>query len=108
MAGFATTAAYFEALADKTRGDDDRRKLLLEVAGFYHSLAKVVPGIPAGQKLDGKESPSRVLPADRWRARAEECRTLADCFTDEDTQRQLRALADGYDRMVEAAEQTRR
>jgi len=42
--------------------------------------------------------------AHRWHARAEECRTLADCFTDPTCRRQLRKLAQDYERMAEAAE----
>jgi hypothetical protein len=40
--------------------------------------------------------------AERWKARAEECRTLADCFTDPTCAAQLRRLAQSYDQMVQA------
>jgi hypothetical protein len=36
--------------------------------------------------------------------RAEECRMLADCFTDPTCRGQLTRLAQDYDRMAEAAE----
>jgi hypothetical protein len=45
-----------------------------------------------------------VTRAERWKARAEECRTLADCFTDPTCRRQLMELAQDYDRMAKAAE----
>jgi hypothetical protein len=45
-----------------------------------------------------------VTRAERWKARAEECRTLADCFTDPTCRGQLRRLAQSYDRMAIAAE----
>jgi hypothetical protein len=36
--GFASTAVYFEGLAEKERRDPDRRTRLLEMARFYRSL----------------------------------------------------------------------
>jgi hypothetical protein len=45
-----------------------------------------------------------VTRAERWKARAEECRTLADCFTDPICRGQLTRLAQGYDQMAVAAE----
>jgi hypothetical protein len=41
--------------------------------------------------------------AARWHARAEECRTLADCFTDPICRGQLTRLAQSYDQMAVAA-----
>jgi len=100
--GFASTAAYFERLAQKEVRDYDRRQRLLEMAQFYRSLAGIIPGMPDGYKVsDGVGWP--VTRAQRWRARAEECRTLADCFTDQTCRGQLRGLAQEYDRMAEAA-----
>ncbi len=59
--------------------------------------------VPDGYKvIDGVGLP--VTRAPRWRARAEECRTLADCFTDQTCRGQLRGLAQEYDRMAVAAE----
>ena len=55
----------------------------------------------------GYESNSATLPvtrAERWKARAEECRTLADCFTDPMCRGQLMRLAQSYDQMAVAAE----
>ena len=44
--------------------------------------------------------PVRARRAERWRARAEGFRVLADCFTDPACRAQLRRLAEGYDRMA--------
>jgi hypothetical protein len=100
--GFASTVVYFERLAQKEARDPDRRQRLLEVAGFYRSLARIIPGIPTGYKSNGAALP--VTRAERWKARAEECRTLADCFTDPICRGQLTRLAQGYDQMAVAAE----
>ena len=88
--GFASTAVYFERLAQKEMRDYDRRQRLLEVARFYRSLAGIIPGMPTGYKTN--DVGLRVTRAQRWHARAEECRTLADCFTDPTCRRQLRKL----------------
>src|SRR5262245_12583535 len=49
--GFASTAAYFERLAQKEVRDYDRRQRLLEMAHFYRSLAGIIPGMPDGYKV---------------------------------------------------------
>jgi len=101
--GFASTAAYFEALARRVRDKDpDRRQHLLEVAGFYRSLARIVPAMPKGYRTNGAAPPHTR--GQRWRARAEECRTLADSFADPTCRRQLTELAQDYERMALAAE----
>ena len=46
MPGFASTADFFEAHAKRER-EHERRQRLLEAAGFYRSLAEIIPGIPA-------------------------------------------------------------
>jgi len=97
--GFASTAAHFEALARKAR-DQDQQQRLLQVAGFYRSLAQIVPALPAGFQW----AAGGLSRAERWKARAEECRTLADYYTDPTCRAQLTRLADGYDRMAIAAE----
>jgi hypothetical protein len=99
--GFASTAAHFELLADKAR-DEDQRQRWLEVAGFYRSLAQIIPAMPNDYKHNGQVPP--LTRAERWRARAEECRSLADCFTDPTCRRQLIDLAAGYESMAAAAE----
>jgi hypothetical protein len=101
--GFASTALYFERLAQKERRDVDRQRWLSELAGFYRSLAKIIPGMPSRYKHNNGVGPP-VTRAERWHARAEECRTLADCFTDQTCRGQLRGLAQEYDRMAVAAE----
>jgi hypothetical protein len=99
--GFRSTAVYFEWLAQKETRDYDRRQRLLEVARFYRSLAGIIPAMPTQYKI--KVGPSLTL-AERFRARAEECRTLADCFTDPTCRERLTRLAQSYDRMAVAAE----
>ena len=98
--GFRSTAVYFEWLAQKETRDYDRRQRLLEVAGFYRSLAGIIPAMPTQYKI--KVGPS-LARAERWHARAEECQTLADCFTDPTCREQLRQLAQSYDQMAVAA-----
>lgn len=98
MPGFASTAAYFEARAGKER-DPHEREFLQEVAGFYRRLAGIAPDFPAGYK-----SKSHYGYANQWRARAEECRAMADHFTDPTCRAQMARLADSYDRMAVAAE----
>src|SRR5262245_49764737 len=78
--GFASTAAYFKRLAQKETRDDDRRRRLSEVAGFYRSLAEIIPDMPIGYKNNNGSTPP-LTRTQRWHSRAEECRTLADCFT---------------------------
>src|SRR5215831_11720993 len=53
-------------------------------------------------KINGAALP--VTRAERWKARAEECRTLADCFTDPICRGQLTRLAQDYDQMALVAE----
>src|SRR5215831_17197904 len=72
--GFKSAAVYFEWLAQKETRDYDRQQRLLEVAGFYRSLAGIIPAMPTQYKI--KVGPS-LTRAERWHARAEECRTLA-------------------------------
>jgi len=74
---------------------------LSEVACFYRSLAGIIPAMPTQYKI--KVGPC-LTRAERWHARAEECRTLADCFTDPTCREQLRQLAQSYDCMAVAAE----
>ena len=101
--GFASTALYFERLAQRERRDDARRRRLPELAGFYRSLAQVIPGMPIGYKNnDGSKLP--LTRAQRLRFRAEECRTLADCLTSPTCCKQLTELAQSYEDMAVAAE----
>jgi hypothetical protein len=75
--GFKSTAVYFEWLAQKETRDYDRRQRLSEVARFYRSLAGIIPAMPTQYKIKVRPSLTR---AERWHARAEECRTLADAL----------------------------
>jgi len=101
--GFASTAVYFERLAQKEVRDYDRRQRLLEVAHFYRSLAGIIPSMPDGYKHNNGIGPA-VTRAERWHARAEQCRTLTDCFTDPTFHEELTRLAQDCDRMAVAAE----
>jgi hypothetical protein len=101
--GFASTALYFERLAQKEGRDVDRQRRLSELAGFYRSLAKIIPGMPSRYKHNNGVGPP-VTRAERWHARAEECRTLVDCFTDPTCREELTRLAQDYDCMAVAAE----
>ena len=98
--GFKSAAVYFEWLAQKETRDYDRQQRLLEVAGFYRSLAGIIPAMPTQYKI--KVGPS-LTRAERYHARAEECRTLADCFSDPTCREQLRRLAQSYDCMAVSA-----
>jgi hypothetical protein len=91
MSGFASTAAFIEALARRER-EPGRRQRLLEAAGFYRSLAEIIPKIPAGYKSNG--APPALSGAERWAARARQCRTLADHSHDADCRAKLIGLAE--------------
>jgi len=97
--GFAATASYFELRARRSR-DPDAQKRLQEVAGFYRKLADIAPDFPPGCIVDYK----RLFEVNRWKARAEECRTMADSFTSPTCRQQMAQLADTYDRLAIAAE----
>ena len=45
------TAVYFGWLAQKETPDYDRRQRLLEVAGFYRSLAGIITAMPTQYKI---------------------------------------------------------
>jgi hypothetical protein len=91
MPGFASTADLIEALARRER-EPGRRQRLLEAAGFYRSLAEIIPNIPAGYKSNG--APPALSGAERWAARARQCRTLADHSHDPDCRAKLIGLAE--------------
>jgi hypothetical protein len=85
--GFESDAAYFDIVARDARDPADRR-YLREVAKKYRSLSK-----------NGGASVTRSR-REHWRHRAEECRTLAEQFTNATCRTQLQRLADTYDMMV--------
>ncbi len=43
-----------------------------------------------------------------WRARAEECRAIADTFENPETRAKMHLVADDYERMAESAERRER
>jgi len=51
---------------------------------------------------------SHILSGKSWRARAEECRAIADGFENPETRAKMLAVAAGYDRMAESAERRER
>jgi len=96
--GFATTASYFEERAAKARHPSSR-ELFKEAASFYRQLANVAPGFPPGW------DPRKVrLHLDPWRSRAEECRTMAELFSDATCRERMMRLADTYDRLAALAD----
>jgi hypothetical protein len=40
----------------------------------------------------------------KWRARAEECRTIAECCNNAETRETMLRMADGHERMAEHAD----
>ena len=74
----------------------------MEWAGFYRSLARIIPSLPTG--YDSNKAALPLTRAERWKARAEECRTLADSSSDPICRAQLTRLAQTYDQMAVAAE----
>jgi len=85
--GFESDAAYFEIVASQSKDPSDRRNLR-EVAKKYRSLSR------------NAKMPLLVSRRQHWQHRAEECRTLADQFTNAACRAQLQRLADTYDMMV--------
>ena len=81
---FEGDAAFFDAAASRAGNPDDKVELHL-VAETCRALGK----------LDLPET--APLPAERWRFRAEECRTLADQFSNAECRQQLTRLAATYD-----------
>jgi hypothetical protein len=95
--GFASSAGYFEQRALRAR-DDNERQRLLEVADFYRSLARITPALPHGFRLNGSAPANTRF--QRWEARAEECRVLAEHFKDPQCRQQLVRLAETYDKLA--------
>jgi hypothetical protein len=96
--GFANAAAYFESRAHKAR-DLDEKQRLTEIAGFYRRLAGITSDYPPGYKANGATGR-----ASRWKARAEECRAIADGLSHPQSRAQMLDLADTYAVMAKAAE----
>src|SRR5262245_13814339 len=96
--GFAQTAAFFEARAGRARDPDDRQRLL-DVAGFYRKLARITPGFPPGCKAHDSKGG-----ANAWKARADECRAIADHLSNPNSRAPMMRLAETYDALGVAAE----
>lgn len=82
--GYESDATYFEFLASKHQ-DPKVRRDLLGIARTYRLLSKTKDGYLLGSRED------------RWRKRAEECRTLSERFDDEFCRAKLVRLAEAYD-----------
>ncbi len=98
MAGFSETAAYFESKAKKARAAYDQQRFG-DAATFYRTLAQITPSLPAGytsRQVEPNGSPA----ADRLRARAEECRAIAEVTRDPTCRAKLIRLADSYEAMA--------
>jgi len=98
MAGFSETAAYFDLRAKKARDGQDQQRFL-ETAGFYRALARITPALPLGYKPP-QSKPNGSPRADRWRARADECRAIAQGMRDESCRAMLARLAETYEGMA--------
>jgi hypothetical protein len=86
--GFDADANLFEMLARQAPEKDQAD--LLEVASAFRALAKT-------HLITGSRS-------NRWRMRAQGCRTLADHFKNDICNSHLSRLADAYDMLAEANE----
>src|SRR5579864_8132946 len=83
--GFSDAADYF-AQRGRTERDPDARERFIETEAFYRSLAAITPGFPANFKPGPRNG-------NRFANRAEECRTMADCFSDLECRRRLNDIA---------------
>lgn len=96
--GFADAAKFFEWRARKSRDPNDQARLADE-ARFYRSLERIAPDFPYGYEV------KKLRPrANRWEHRAEECRTMAECFTDPECRARMLRLADSYSKIHGVAE----
>ncbi|MBX9827631.1 MAG: hypothetical protein K2Y27_21875 [Xanthobacteraceae bacterium] len=93
MPGFKDTADFFAKHARKER-DPTRRAEHIRTEAFYRSLAKITPTFPP--KYSAPQ-----LTANRYLDRAEECRTMAECFSDPTCRRQMMEVAMTYEKMAE-------
>jgi hypothetical protein len=91
--GFADKALHFERCAKRAR-DHDSRHQFEEAADFYRKLAGIASDFPP--KFPG----GKIWRGTHWEKRAEECRTMAEHFTDPMTQATMRRLADSYDKLA--------
>ena len=75
------------------------------IAGLFCDAAVRLPGKSSRDSTTAKErSTTPCLHSDGLRARADQCRTLAENFKDECVKAKMLNLADGYDEMAHTAE----
>jgi hypothetical protein len=98
QAPLSTSRSWRKRKCATTTDDDGCRRWQA-----YSSLAKIIPDMPIGYKNNNGSKPTSTR-AQRLRSRAEECRTLADCFTSPACRKQLTELAQSYERMAVAVE----
>jgi hypothetical protein len=94
IGGFKESAEFFAVRAAKAR-DPETKQRHAENAEFYTKLAAIAPTCPKGYII-----PS-ALNGNRWRNRAELCRTMAESFRDPTCRHQLFALAQTYDGLAQ-------
>jgi hypothetical protein len=98
VCGFRATAEYLESRARRTRREAEQARLM-KAAQFYRELGAITPGLPVGFKTTRDLSRTN-----RYRDRAEECRTIADLLVDPDCKQQLANLAVTYDNLAASCE----
>jgi hypothetical protein len=94
---FAQTAAYFAGRAARAHRDDDRERFM-ETSHFYRSLVRITIDFPAGYTAP------ETWQADRFKARAEECRAIAEHLSDSQCREQMMEIAHSYELLAHAAE----
>ena len=87
--GFRGDAAFFDIMANQAIAETDRLELR-KVADTYRQLARLNSVVPCRTRAEG------------WRFRAEECRTLAEQFTNAQCQAQLQRLATTYEKIADS------
>src|SRR5262245_66396306 len=92
MAPFFESAMYFERRAAKARGERERERLH-EVAAFYRKLSTITPDFPPEYRMP------RINRKDRYEARAEELRTMAEHYHAPKCRGELSWLAKIYEQL---------
>src|SRR5262245_6955823 len=92
---FEGDAAFFDLVAEQATKPDDRKELR-RVADRYRTLSSCVELLPKF----GQTS------AQAWRFRAEECRTMADQFSNDQCRKTLERLAAAYDHLADSSDTT--
>lgn len=93
---FRNGSSYFALRAKKARKPGIKERFL-EDAAFYDTLASITPTFPHGYQRPASSG-------NRWRDRAEECRTMAACFENETCRRRLIGIAEEYERLAHQRE----